>query len=109
MFEHRFYGESKPKIDSSIIKKGNLAKYYAPLTVENSLEDVVVFSKQFTHKNETLHPGKTPWIFVGGSYPGARGAWLRERNPEIIYASLSGAAVVEVQREFKDYYLAIEE
>jgi hypothetical protein len=35
-----------------------------------------------------LRPSKTPWIFVGGSYPGVRAALMRVRNPEVCVPSL---------------------
>lgn len=109
MWEHRFYGQSIPDIDSSIVEPGNLAKYMKPLTLENSLEDIVTFSKSFKYKNETLNPGTAPWIFVGESYAGARSAWMRKRNPEIAFAALADAAVVEQDVEYRDYYKTIEE
>jgi hypothetical protein len=31
---------------------------------------------------DDLQASKTPWIFIGGSYPGMRAGMLRVRNPE---------------------------
>ena len=46
-------------------------------TVEQALLDVVTFAKGWEWKNYTVSPKKTPWIVIGGSYPGARAAFLR--------------------------------
>jgi hypothetical protein len=62
-------------------------------TFEQALEDVVVFANNFSlpsnssaasrvNSSDALHASKTPWIFLGGSYPGVRAATLRTRNPE---------------------------
>jgi hypothetical protein len=64
------------------------------LTVEQALEDVVTFANNFTlptsasaagriNGSDSLRPNKTPWIFIGGSYPGARAAIMRVRNPDV--------------------------
>jgi hypothetical protein len=62
-------------------------------TVEQALEDVVVFANKFSlppHANaarklsspDALRASKTQWLFLGESYPGLRAAFLRIRNPE---------------------------
>lgn len=109
LFEHRFYGESLPEVHTGLAEPKARAEFFKPLTVENALEDVVTFAKQFRYKNETVSPGQVPWIFIGGSYPGARAAWMRQRNPEIIYAALADTAVVEQRKEYSHYYEVIEE
>lgn len=37
----------------------------------------------------------TPWIWLGGSYPGIRGAQLRVRNPETFYATWASSPPTE--------------
>jgi hypothetical protein len=68
-------------------------KQWSYLTFEQALEDVVQFANNFqlptsaaaaklVKSPDALHASKTPWVFVGGSYPGVRAATLRKRNPE---------------------------
>jgi hypothetical protein len=88
-----------------------LATYFQYLTFEQALEDVAVFAKQFslsTHPNQDFRPNNVPWVFVGGSYPGVRAAYMRLRNPEVIYASLASSAPVQLQEDFWQYYVAAE-
>jgi hypothetical protein len=75
------------------------------------MEDVVVFAKNFSLASQSgkdLRPNNVPWIFVGGSYPGLRAAYLRLRNPEVVYASYSSSAPVQIQESFWQYFVAIE-
>jgi hypothetical protein len=62
-------------------------------TVDQALEDVVVFANTFKLPSkagaasklkspDALQASKTPWVFIGGSYPGMRAGMLRVRNPE---------------------------
>lgn len=88
----------------------NQLKYH---TVEQALEDVIYFSNRFSipHPNNTTaayrpHPNSTPWVFIGGSYPGARAAYIRIRNPETIYASWASSAPVQAQRDMSSYWQA---
>ncbi|KAA8914881.1 serine carboxypeptidase S28-domain-containing protein [Sphaerosporella brunnea] len=101
LWEHRYYGASQPSglSNATFSSVETLGSYYKYLTVENALEDVVSFAAQLKYKNHTLNPGNTPWVFVGGSYPGARAAWLRQRNPEIVYASFASSAVVQAEEK----------
>jgi hypothetical protein len=111
LWEHRYYGESLPTPKTSLQTVDDYANYYQYLTVEQALEDVAVFAKNFslpTHPGKDFRPNSTPWIFVGGSYPGVRAAWMRLRNPEVIYASLSSSGPVELQEDFWQYYVAVE-
>lgn len=76
------------------------------LTTEQSLADVVQFAKQFKRKNinATLTPDKTPWIFVGGSYPAMRAAFMRNMYPDTIYASYASSAPVEASVDQSFYF-----
>ena len=110
-WEHRFYGESLPfplNSSSGIFEAGVDA--YRHLTVEQALEDVVYFAKHFAPPgynpklSQYLSPSKTPWIWIGGSYPGTRGAFLRLRNPEIFYAVWASSATVQARNDLSVYY-----
>lgn len=107
-WEHRYYGESVPTISSTLAKtlavnSETLGTYYKYLDVEQALEDVVYLAKSFKWEGKDLSASKVPWVFIGGSYPGARAAWIRKRNPETIFASWASSAVVEVTVELPEY------
>ncbi|KAF4636885.1 hypothetical protein G7Y89_g1202 [Cudoniella acicularis] len=113
LWEHRYFGESypAPRPTNQTDKGDSLGEYYKYLTTEQALEDVAVFAKNFTlasQPNQNLRPSSVPWIMVGASYPGVRSAWMRLRNPEVIFASLSSSAPVQLTVDFWEYYVAIE-
>ncbi|KII85736.1 hypothetical protein PLICRDRAFT_178765 [Plicaturopsis crispa FD-325 SS-3] len=109
LWEHRYYGVSLP----FPVNENTTADEWQFLTTEQALEDVVFFANSFpTSSNGTsttiLHPSITPWIWLGGSYPGVRGAHMRVRNPEIIYATWASSAPVHSQVDMVSYYEAAE-
>lgn len=76
------------------------------LNTEQSLADVDRFAKQFSRKNinYTLTPDKTPWVFVGGSYPAMRAAFMRDKYPDTIYASWASSAPVQASIDQSFYF-----
>ena len=116
-WEHRFYGQSLPfELDNitGIAYDGYDAYKY--LTNEQGLEDVVYFAQHFApaspkvwrYRNE-LHPSRTPWVFIGGSYPGVRAAMIRKRNPETWFAGWASSAPVQAQIDMSVYFRPIEQ
>ena len=109
--EFRYYGESRPfPVNNETTKE-----QWQFHTVEQALEDVIYFAQRFSfpHPDSRTasyrpHPSSTPWIFIGGSYSGIRAAYLRIRNPEIIFASWASSAPVEAQIDFSSYWQAAE-
>jgi hypothetical protein len=105
VWEHRFYGNSSP---SGPVDINTPAEDFRFLTTEQSLADVVGFAKQFSLKSrgvqEDLSPQKTPWVFVGGSYPGMRAAFMRNMYPETIYASYASSAPVQASVDQSFYF-----
>ncbi|EIW58430.1 uncharacterized protein TRAVEDRAFT_47584 [Trametes versicolor FP-101664 SS1] len=114
LWEHRFYGDSLP----FPVNGNTTAEQWQFLNTEQALEDVVYFANRFSltggHALSTsatdnpLHPSKTPWVWLGGSYPGVRGALLRVRNPETIFAVWASSAPVHAQVDMAAYYKAAE-
>jgi hypothetical protein len=128
--EHRYYGESHPfpiVVSStgsygagSGVPVGGAADYRY-LTVEQALEDVVYLAKAFdtlelgprntvlSGANATAHlgPDSTPWIWVGGSYPGLRAALSRLRSPEVWFAAWASSAVVQTEPGLSAYFNSI--
>ena len=87
------------------------------LTVDQALEDFVVFAKGFTLPSDSriklesadaLRPHKTPWVYLGTSYAGVRAALLRIRNPDVVFASWASSAPVQAQTSFTSYFEAVE-
>jgi hypothetical protein len=76
------------------------------LTTAQALADVDRFAKQFSRPNinHTLTPDKTPWVFVGGSYPGMRAAFMRNRYPNTIFASFASSAPTEARTDMSAYW-----
>ncbi|KAJ5261208.1 serine carboxypeptidase S28-domain-containing protein [Penicillium angulare] len=114
-WEHRYYGRSLPVEidDETYVPKQGLGGYKY-LTVQQALEDVAYFANNFNKTDladnkvikstASLDPYHTPWIFIGGSYPGSRAAWLRLTHPEIIYASWASSAPVQTQYDGSLYF-----
>lgn len=131
--EHRYYGSSNPfPLNNTASANGaDIVGYYGTplggaadyryLTIEQALEDVVYLATEIFNKTQLanntvlsginatqqLDPYHTPWVWIGGSYPGMRGAWLRLRNPEIIYAVWASSAPVQVQVDGSAYYNSV--
>jgi hypothetical protein len=105
VWEHRFYGNSSP---GGPVNINTPAESFRFLNTEQSLADVAAFASQFSLKNRginyTLTPEKTPWVFVGGSYPGMRAAFMREKYPNTIYASYASSAPVQASVDQSFYF-----
>jgi hypothetical protein len=112
VWEHRFFGQSSPfplKTDSTDAEKRAAYRF---LNTEQALEDAVFFAEHFEPAGlERFHvdlkPQNTPWIWLGGSYPGQRAAMIRRRNPDVFFASYSSSASVEIRTSLPEYYLHI--
>ncbi|KAH6639173.1 serine carboxypeptidase S28-domain-containing protein [Boeremia exigua] len=102
VWEHRFYGKSTP----APINLDTPAETFRYHTTEQSLADVDQFAKQFKRQNinATLTPDKTPWIFIGGSYPAMRAAFIRDKYPDTIYAGYASSAPVEASVDQSFYF-----
>lgn len=114
-WEHRYYGYSRPvKLDDETGFPVEGINGYKYLSVEQALADVAFFANNFNKttlglnakvkSGNGLDPYNTPWIFIGASYPGARAAWMRQKYPEIIYASWASSAPLEYQPDGFPYF-----
>ncbi|KAF2205504.1 peptidase S28 [Delitschia confertaspora ATCC 74209] len=102
VWEHRYYGNSTPEP----IDQNTPYEVFKWLTTEQSLADVDRFAKQFKRKDidYDLTPSGTPWVFVGGSYPGMRAAFMREFYPNTIFASYASSAPTQAQNDMSVYF-----
>jgi hypothetical protein len=51
-----------------------------------------------------LTPDVTPWVFVGGSYPAMRAAFMRKMYPDTIFASYASSAPVQASVDQSFYF-----
>jgi hypothetical protein len=83
IFEHRFYGDLDngsfpfPMNTTGMPEIGYQAYQY--LNTEQALQDPVYFANHFRPPGleqhwDVMKPSQSPWIWLGGSYPGIRGA-----------------------------------
>ncbi|KAI9754082.1 MAG: hypothetical protein M4579_004865 [Chaenotheca gracillima] len=103
VWEHRYYGTSTP-FNISLDTTPEQLQY---LTTEQALADVPVFANNFSRKNfpdVDFSPKTTPWIFIGGSYPGMRAAFMRKFYPDTIYASYASSPPVEARVDMSVYF-----
>ena len=118
LFEHRFYGNLQAGSYPFPVNQttGEMIDGYAAykyLTTEQALEDPVYLANHFQPAGlepfwTTLHPSKTPWIWIGGSYPGIRGAHMRVRNPETFFATWASSAPTQAAVDMWQYYAQAE-
>ncbi|XWW94244.1 hypothetical protein V2A60_002187 [Cordyceps javanica] len=102
--EHRFYGESTP------VKGAINTENLQPLTLENSIDDLVYFARNvklpFDPEGES-HPDRAPWVLSGCSYSGALSAWTEKLAPGTFWAYEAGSAVVEARNDLWQYYKVV--
>lgn len=113
--EHRYYGNTKegsyPYPINSATGELLDPTGYKYLNTEQALEDAVYFAHTFdavSGLNVSLAPTTTPWIWLGGSYSGVRGAQLRVRNPETFFATWASTAPTEAGVDMWTYYAQAE-
>jgi hypothetical protein len=102
VWQHRYYGDSTPFKISLDTPTSELQW----LTSEQALADVPAFAANFSRDDidYDLTPEGTPWVFVGGSYPGMRAAFSRHKYPESIFASFASSAPVEARNDMSIYF-----
>ncbi|KAL4867623.1 hypothetical protein BDV12DRAFT_118107 [Aspergillus spectabilis] len=103
VWEHRYYGASLPYP----ITNNTPPENFRYLTTRQALADLPVFAENFTRPSFPgldLTPVSTPWVMVGGSYPGIRAALARSKYPDTIFASFASSAPIEAQIDMSSYY-----
>ncbi|XP_065205207.1 putative serine protease K12H4.7 [Planococcus citri] len=93
--EHRFYGESRPKIDTS---PENLVY----LSSKQALEDIAYFIKNISDKHK-LHKD-IKWVVIGVSYGGTLATWARFKYPDLILSATAINAPLLAQADYGEYY-----
>ncbi|KAG0136168.1 serine carboxypeptidase S28-domain-containing protein [Tuber indicum] len=103
VWEHRYYGASS-HVDISLATP---VEEFRWLNTAQALADIPAFANNFTLRSFSsidLTPASTPWVFIGGSYPGSRAAFARHKYPETIFASFSSSAPVQAQIDMSAYF-----
>ncbi|EEP79957.1 predicted protein [Uncinocarpus reesii 1704] len=103
VWEHRYYGESLP----FPVNLDTPAEHFQYLNNEQALADIPYFAERFKRENfpnDDLTPKSTPWVMLGGSYPGMRAAFTRDKYPETIFAAFAASAPVQAQIDMSVYY-----
>ncbi|KAJ3065649.1 Thymus-specific serine protease, partial [Rhizoclosmatium hyalinum] len=108
--EHRFYGTSADTPGRSTPTADLSLESLKLLTADQAIEDIAEFITNFP----TLFPeykltSTTKWISIGGSYPGALSAWLRQQHPELIYAAHASSAPVNLVEDFWRFSYALDQ
>lgn len=104
VLEHRYWGESSPFEEMT-------TKNMRHLTLDNAMRDTIYFARNVKltiDVNGTTHPDRAPWIFSGGSYPGAVAAWINKLYPGTFWAYHAVSAVVQPIANYWQYYVPIE-
>ncbi|KAH9957380.1 serine carboxypeptidase S28-domain-containing protein [Lactifluus volemus] len=88
VLEHRYYGKS---VSVQNFSTDSLRW----LNNEQALEDSANFMRnvKFENIDENLTARKTPWIYYGGSYAGARAAHMRVLYPDLVFGAIASSAV----------------
>lgn len=100
ILEHRYWGLSSPFEN---LTTENL-QY---LTLDNSIKDNSYFARNFDapwDDSGKSAPKHAPWIFSGGSYPGALAGWIAALDPGTFWAYHGTSGVVEAIGDFWQYF-----
>ncbi len=97
VLQHRFYGKSLPfGLDSYSVENMRL------LNSQQALKDLAYFTERV--KTLKLHKVEnSPWISIGGSYPGAVSAWYRYKYPHLTIGAIASSAVINAIVDFKQF------
>lgn len=90
ILEHRYYGESIPVLNFTTDSLRWLNNEQALADSANFMSHV-----KFEGIAEDLTAPKTPWIYYGGSYAGARSAHMRVLYPNLVYGAIASSGVTE--------------
>ena len=91
--EHRFYGESLPKVDEPLSKE-----YLEYLSVEQNLADTHAILDIWKKKLNA-----TKAVAFGGSYSGATCSWFKQKYPDSINGCVSQSGVIDTVFDFTGF------
>lgn len=89
-FQHRFYGKSRPRNDTSVV-------HLHFLNSRQALADLAEFIKA---KNAEWALEEPKWVIFGGSYGGNLALWFRQQYPELTVGAVGSSAPIEATVDF---------
>jgi len=99
--EHRYWGNSTPYAVQT-------TKNLQYLTLEQAVQDFARITRElklpFDPKGTSNAP-KAPWIWTGGSYSGALGAWIESLAPGTMWATHSSSGPLEAIYDYWQYFV----
>ncbi|KAK8073220.1 hypothetical protein PG994_004119 [Apiospora phragmitis] len=103
--EHRYWGNSSPfELQST--------KNLQYLTLEQSVADFVNFARNvklpFDPSGKTNAP-QAPWVFTGGSYPGALAVWIEKLAPGTFWAYHGSSGPLQAIYDYWQYFQPIQD
>ncbi|KAH9983465.1 putative serine peptidase [Xylariaceae sp. FL0662B] len=105
LVEHRYWGNSTPYETQS-------TKNLQFLNLDQAIADFVHFARtaEFPFdKNGSSNAPKAPFVWVGGSYSGALGAWIESLAPGTFWATHSSSGPVEAIYDYWQYFYPIQD
>ncbi|KAK7971471.1 hypothetical protein PG989_016487 [Apiospora arundinis] len=105
ILEHRYWGNSSPFDEQT-------TKNLQYLTLEQSVADFVNFARNvklpFDTSGKTNAP-QAPWVFTGGSYPGALAVWIEKLSPGTFWAYHGSSGPLQAIYDYWQYFQPIQE
>ncbi|OLN88192.1 putative extracellular serine carboxypeptidase 1 [Colletotrichum chlorophyti] len=104
LIEHRYYGESLPF-------KTFTAETLQYLSVPQAIYDNIYYAESVQLPFDSqggANANKSPWVLIGGSYPGALAAWTSVIAPGTFAAYHASSAVVQAIEDFWQFFTPIE-
>ncbi|KAF3058586.1 putative serine protease K12H4.7 [Daldinia childiae] len=105
LVEHRYWGNSTPyEIQTT--------KNLQFLNLDQSVADFVNFAQTVKlpfDADGTSNASNAPWIWSGGSYSGALGAWIESLAPGTFWATHSSSGPVEAIFDYWQYFYPIQQ
>ncbi|XP_065204123.1 putative serine protease K12H4.7 [Planococcus citri] len=96
--EHRFYGRSVPKNDTS-------TENLVYLSSQQALADIAFFIQGITKQYYLSDDIK--WIVFGCSYAGNLAAWVRMKYPSLVHGAVASSAPILAKADFGEYYQVV--
>ncbi|KAK8024583.1 serine carboxypeptidase S28 [Apiospora rasikravindrae] len=105
ILEHRYWGNSSPFEEQS-------TKNLQYLTLQQSVADFVNFARNvklpFDPSGKTNAP-QAPWVFTGGSYPGALAVWIERLAPGTFWAYHGSSGPLQAIYDYWQYFQPIQD
>ncbi|WFC95178.1 hypothetical protein MBRA1_001825 [Malassezia brasiliensis] len=106
LLEHRYYGTSTPIRSELGPGKDWGVDQLRWLNTRQSLEDSAAFVRRMQFQGVSEN-AEFRVIYYGGSYAGARAAFMRTLYPDLIHGAIASSAVVAASVTLPEYYYAV--